>query len=551
MKTKIFVTYLALCLPAYSATVASDVDLYACAQEQVRSRLQKRFFSELYAMVKPIVSSLKETIGEFSDDIADEWFCTHIHKEDPALVRFADFDELCDAEHKFTHQRLAHVQQGLHKLLNKEIPANKIPRIALCCSGGGHRAMLFTYGILKGFKDTGLLDCTTYMAGLSGSTWAMATWIASQKSLDEYLASLPDKLYQGLEGVKNPKLLYELAKQLVTKAMHGQLISMIDVYGPTLANTLLTDAGLERLNITLSDSHAHIADGSIPLPIYTAVTPNIEPYEWLEFTPFEVGSSYQKAYVPTWSYGRKFKEGHTTNFAGEQSLGYMMGVFGSAFEFDVEDAVRHTSQAINASIEKFPSAVQPILHHIIDDLVNSPLDDVRLAPSSLPNFTYKTATRELRDDKHLTLIDAGMYFNLPFPPLLREERQVDIIIACDASANIKGCQTLHWTEEYMQLKGLKFPPIDYAKADKQVMSVFKDPKDPTCPIVVYFPYIKNDAYSKTFDPEDCSKNGYCNTMNFTYDAEQIQELMGLSEFAVKQHINQLVALTQEVIERKA
>ncbi len=56
----------------------------------------------------------------------------------------------------------------------------------------------------------------------------------------------------------------------------------------------------------------------------------------------------------------------------------MMGVFGSAFGIDIEDAVRHTSESIDACIKKFPHPVQHVLRHIIDDLVNSPLDDVRL-----------------------------------------------------------------------------------------------------------------------------------------------------------------------------
>ncbi len=63
---------------------------------------------------------------------------------------------------------------------------------------------------------------------------------------------------------------------------------------------------------------------------------------------------------------------------------------------------------------------------------------------------------------------------------------------------ILGCKNLRWAEEYMRTKGLKFPPIDYTQADTQVMSIFKDEQDPTCPIVVYFPRIKNDAYSTSF-----------------------------------------------------
>lgn len=531
-------------------SATTELNLYACTQEQLKSHLQKRFFKELYGVIKPLIQSVQESIEDFSDDIADEWVCSHSHQHDPATIRFAPKNELCCAEHTFTQQRLAHVQKHMSSLLNTPIAIEKVPRIALCCSGGGHRAMLLTLGFLKGLYETKLLDCTTYMAGLSGSTWAMATWIASQKSLNDHIQTLGEKLSLGLEVVKRPSLLYKLTKKLITKAMYGQFINMIDITGPVLANTLLTDFGDERLDITLSESHAHVADGHLPLPIYTAVTPNIEPYEWIEVTPFEIGSAFQKAYIPTWAYGRKFKDGISTNFAGEQSLGYMMGIFGSAFGIDIEDAVRHTSESINSCISQFPYAVQGVLHKIVNDIVNSPLDDVRLAPSSLPNFTYKSSCN-LHEDKYLTLIDAGIHFNLPFPPLWRDERNVDIIIVYDASGDIIGCKNLRWAEEYMREKGFKFPPIDYQKADTQVMSIFKDEHDSACPIVVYFPRIKNDAYSGTFDPEQCEKNDYCSTMNFTYTQEQINELMGLSEFAVKQHANELIALTEHVINRKA
>lgn len=512
---------------------------------------QKRFLKELYYTIKPIVGDIKDTIIQIPSSILQEFLPEHPHDDQVATVRFTDFDEICKDEKRFTKQRLIRVKQGFSKLLNTEVAHHKIPRIAVCCSGGGHRAMVLTFGFLKGLQDVGLLDCTTYMAGLSGSTWAMAPWIASQQSLNNYITTLPNKLHQGLESVKHPILLKRLAGILMTKALYGQFISMIDVSGPTLANTLLTDFGMDRLDVTLSESHAHIADGKVPLPIYTAVTADVEPYEWLEFTPFEVGSTYMKAYIPTWAYGRKFKHGRSVNFAAEQSLGYLMGIFGSAFGIDIEDAVRHTSEKIESFISKFPRVIQSVMHDIIGELVNSPLDDVRLAPSTLPNFTYKTETRPLKHDKMLTLIDAGIHFNLPLPPLLRETRQVDIIFVYDASGSVLGCKNLRWAQEYIQAKGHKFPPIDFDIADKQVMSIFRNEDDPTCPIVVYFPRIKNEAYSTTFDPEDCLQNSYCSTLNFTYNKDEINELMGLAEFAVKQHAHELVGLMHEMIEQQA
>jgi phospholipase A2 len=519
--------------------------------ENLYKYYQRGMLKDLYHTIKPKISSIKHTITSIPGTILSEWIPEHQYQNEDAIVRFADFDELCKAEKQFTKQRLIRVKNGISTLLNTEITHNQIPRIAVCCSGGGHRAMLLTFGFLKGLQDIGLLDCVTYMSGLSGSTWAMAPWVASKQSLDSYITSLPSKLSCGLEAVKHPRLLHSLGQHLISKAAHGQFISMIDIMGPTLANTLLTDFGNNRLDITMSESHAHIADGSIPLPIYTAVTPNVEPYEWLEFTPFEIGSSYLKAYVPTWAYGRKFKHGRSVNYAAEQSLGYLMGIFGSAFALDIEDVIRHTSEDIASFTNQMPKLLQSAVNHLINDLIESPLDNVRLAPSSLPNFTYKTTTRPLNKDKTLTLIDAGIHFNLPLPPLLRDERQVDIILVCDASGEIVGCKNLRWVQEYMQAKKLNFPPIDFETADKKIMSIFRDEHDATCPIVVYFPRIKNENYSLAFDPETCTDGGYCETLNFTYNEKQIQELMGLSEFAVKQHAHELVSLTQEIVNNKA
>ena len=38
-------------------------------------------------------------------------------------------------------------------------------------SGGGFRAMTAYAGAMKALYDSGLLDCVTYVTGLSGSSW--------------------------------------------------------------------------------------------------------------------------------------------------------------------------------------------------------------------------------------------------------------------------------------------------------------------------------------------------------------------------------------------
>lgn len=47
----------------------------------------------------------------------------------------------------------------------------KVPVIAVLGSGGGFRAMVGFSGVMKALYESEVLDCVTYTAGLSGSTW--------------------------------------------------------------------------------------------------------------------------------------------------------------------------------------------------------------------------------------------------------------------------------------------------------------------------------------------------------------------------------------------
>lgn len=47
----------------------------------------------------------------------------------------------------------------------------QVPVIAIAGSGGGFRAMVGFSGVIKALFESGVLDCATYIAGLSGSTW--------------------------------------------------------------------------------------------------------------------------------------------------------------------------------------------------------------------------------------------------------------------------------------------------------------------------------------------------------------------------------------------
>ena len=68
--------------------------------------------------------------------------------------------------------------------------------------------------------------------------------------------------------------------------------------------------------------------------------------------------------------------------------------------------------------------------------------------------------------------------------------------------------------------------------------MFKDEKDSSVPVVIYMPLIKNEKYSKKFDPKK-AESGYCNTFNFLYSKKQFDELSGLTRFNMLEAKNKI------------
>ena len=47
----------------------------------------------------------------------------------------------------------------------------QVPTIAIMGSGGGYRAACGLAGVFCALQEEGVLDCATYVTGLSGSSW--------------------------------------------------------------------------------------------------------------------------------------------------------------------------------------------------------------------------------------------------------------------------------------------------------------------------------------------------------------------------------------------
>ncbi len=440
----------------------------------------------------------------------------HPYSKTVAHVRLGE--DIPEEEKRACALRKKNAHKKLEKFLTLSLEPDEMPTIALCCSGGGYRALISTLGMLIALQEMDLLDCVTYIAGVSGSTWTMGTWFAHKKNLEDLKNLLKEQIKRPLHVDSSYAKLLELAS---IKYLYDQQFTLVDVWGALIAKTLLSDLGDKRQSCHLSDQQVSVALGLCPFPIYSSVIPSKKTYEWVEHTPYEVTNLTYKSALPTWALGRKFDSGISLDFAPEQTLGFLLGACGSAFTIS-------EGEFLDLYAQQLPF----LLVHTLSFLNNyTSLEYTRISPAQLYNPLYGMTEMPCHDKKEICLVDAGLDCNLPFAPLLRPERKVDIIIVADASSGLSDAPELRCGQEYAQKNNLLFPPIDYTDISLRTVSVFTDPEK-KAPTIMYMPLIKNSSYA-AFDPqESINTGGYCSTFNLIYTEEQTEELCGLRRFCV-------------------
>ena len=91
------------------------------------------------------------------------------------------------------------------------------------------------------------------------------------------------------------------------------------------------------------------------------------------------------------------------------------------------------------------------------------------------------------------LVDAGIDFNLPIPPLLRRDRAIDIIICLDASGppEIDDCHALKGAKHWADARNIPFPSVPFGIQDSKC-TVLSSP-NPGSPVIVYLPLLGVDG----------------------------------------------------------
>ncbi|KAJ7344801.1 hypothetical protein JRQ81_000751 [Phrynocephalus forsythii] len=521
--------------------------------------------------------------------------------------------DLCPEEKSYLKKRRNYVATAMEKVLQlkEELQDDEVPVVAIMTTGGGTRSFTAMYGSLLGLQKLNLLDCFTYLTGLSGTTWTIAklyedaNW--SQKYLEEAVNEARKQVTKSkLNSFCTDKLKYYY-NELKQRTKDGYNTSFIDLWGLVI-ESMLQDG---KDNNKLSEQQVAVNEGQNPLPIYLAINLK-DDYsaqdfrEWLEFTPYEVGSIKHGAYICSEDFGSEFFMGRLVKKLPEMRICFLEGMWSSIFSFDfmhfwyvatdsedfwhkwtrdrIEDIDDFQSPSRPNSLETLLVTSQCQLSYTFRDVLTG-----RPTIADYPNFlrgfqfheeylankqfsTWKDTVLDSQPNKlmetanqALSLVDTGFFINTSYPPLLRPERKVDVILHLNYSG---GSQTRNLDQflAYATQQGIPFPKVEISEEDRKNLKecyMFEDSDNAEAPIVLFFPLI-NDTFRKYEAPgversSTDAEEGNVDVTSFlspfttrevSFSEENFDRLVKLTEYNILNNEKKIVEAFRVAVERR-
>ncbi|KAM9345083.1 cytosolic phospholipase A2 zeta-like [Symphorus nematophorus] len=524
-----------------------------------------------------------------------------------------DFD-IPPQEKDYLKKRKVVVAQALQKLLglgSQPIP-EKVPTVAVVASGGGTRAMTGTLGGLRGLKEIGVLDAVSYITGVSGSTWAMsalyqeANW--SQQDMDSFISASKEQMTESFLSAFSPGKLQDYREEMAEKEKEGHIVTLIDMWGLMLEELVFG----KKVTSTLSDQQRAVNEGQNPLPIYTAVNMKdglegcVSEAEWCEFTPYEVGFQKYGAFVRSEEFGSPFFLGHIIKKLPEVRIPYLMGIWSSAFSVNLTQLWTAATgsqpswspwlgpDVDNIEADTEPSTLDTYLINPISDITNMVTDFLKTRPVIAETYNFMRGlflhwsynkhsnfvawkdthpdafpNKLTPSDSTLHLVDSGHAINIGCVPVLRPERDVDVIISLSYSWDpVHIFKVLQRTAAYCKDHCIPFPNADFASLEKEPYKevyIFEDKENPKAPIVVHFPPVnvtfkdfkhpgrkrETEEEIKAGQVDVSSSNSPYTTKNFTYSKEDYEALVELTTYNVINNKESILVALRKVLEKKS
>ncbi|XP_063803704.1 cytosolic phospholipase A2 delta-like [Pseudophryne corroboree] len=166
----------------------------------------------------------------------------------------------------------------------------------------------------------------------------------------------------------------------------------------------------------------------------------------------------------------------------------------------------------------------------------------------------------------LCLVDTAYYINASFPPLLREERKVDVMLSFDYGLSDKFKSVVQ-TQNYCAEQYITFPKVELSEEDiknPKECYVFSEPVNPDVPIILHFPLV-NDTFQqfsrpgverKTVEEKEggvVELSGLWSTyrtLNLTYSEKEFDKLLNLTEYNVENNEEAILQALRDAIARK-
>lgn len=407
---------------------------------------------------------------------------------DKSITMVKDEAEALSARDKKTHQTITAIAGG---------KPSKLPRVGLCFSGGGLRAMFESLGFAIGLEETGLLDTVSYAASLSGSTWLLMKWLkeSGDKTLNQIRVDLEKSL---IKGLLEPEILkpngkdmnevdpYRAALQLAGGTMYSpapdfeaQLKAtllchneqctrsgkyrVIELWAYGIARRIFAKHIHDKYTFTLSSLSNKAKAGLMPIPLFSSVrtdddenyafvmshrtsqeeTRKPRDYQWLEATPFSASflheggnGNTQVSRIPMWALGRKFENSASV----KQSKDFFQR------GLDLEGLYYHPEPSAVQLLGAFGAAFSVTFFEVgkAEEKVEKVLNRVAihgaiklwLDKTNLAKGLYINDISANATREPIELRDGGIYYNLPLPLLFNPRRNLDIIIVNDTSGNL-------------------------------------------------------------------------------------------------------------------
>uniref|UniRef100_A0A3P8TTX6 PLA2c domain-containing protein n=1 Tax=Amphiprion percula TaxID=161767 RepID=A0A3P8TTX6_AMPPE len=226
---------------------------------------------------------------------------------------------LCDGEREFVQKRKQIVLETLNSL-EINCTENSVPHIALLGSGGGQRAAVAMVGTLYQLEKDNLLDTLLYLAGVSGSTWSMASVYSDPQWSTNMDGAISKLLSDRLE--------LEEALAWLNEREKDEYFSLTDIWA------VLTSVAIMKQDLRhLSDEADRNATN--PYPIYSAIEKHCfsdgsTEGKWFEISPHEAGFTELGLFVETSLLGSNFQSGELLEKKPEMDMVKLQGVLGSA-----------------------------------------------------------------------------------------------------------------------------------------------------------------------------------------------------------------------------